>query len=477
MVFGSAFALALVIGASGASDIKAFCIDFNWNAGQFAAPGTFAHASPKEHVRWYRDLGVNTIQTFCVSCDGYAWFRGSVAPVQPGMKGDFLKEMVAEGHKSGMKVMGYFCIGGNTYWGKTHPDLSYGAPNNAVHVPLSTPYLDYLCATIKDAMTRTGIDGFMVDWVWSPRPTWLECEKTMYAELFGKPFPGADKVDEAGIAEFERRAVDRCWRRIHETAKGLKPDVVIWLSCGNLASPQVAGSRMFREVDWLMNENPDFSTLESARRAAGPNTKIVQCVCGWGSAHNATYLIRTFTGKNVGFYGFAAPDPKTTLPPKASLDSALAGNAWNIERMRRAFRGISTFVRPGRDGIVTLRARDAESQGASPIYAFGDGNDHVGWWGNPSDTVSWTFEVKRAGEYFVGITCSCESTATRSEFAVDVDGQTLAARTEETGSWKTYATHDLGRVRLPAGRHTLVVKPGTDWHSMGLQAVRLKPMK
>ena len=88
--------------------IKAFCIDFNWGPGgpnTFAAPGVYTQASPEKHVKWYRDLGANTIQTFCVSCCGYAWFRSDVAPVQPGMKGDFLKEVTHLGHKHGMKAL------------------------------------------------------------------------------------------------------------------------------------------------------------------------------------------------------------------------------------------------------------------------------------------------------------------------------------------------------------------------------------
>ena len=109
--------------------IKAFCIDFNWvSAGDpngaevFPPPGTFAQADPKVHCQWYKDLGVNTIQTFCVSCNGYAWYRKSgVAPVQPGMKHDFLPELTELAHKDGVKVMGYFCGGANTYWRRSIP--------------------------------------------------------------------------------------------------------------------------------------------------------------------------------------------------------------------------------------------------------------------------------------------------------------------------------------------------------------------
>ena len=461
-----------------AGRIKAFCIDLNWSKGVFAAPGTFAHASAEEHFRWYRDLGINTIQTFCVSCDGCAWFRGSVAPVQPGMKGDFLKELTALGHANGMKVMGYFCVAANTHWGKTHPELSHGTPGNAPHIPLSTPYLDYLCASINDALTCTGIDGFMIDWVWEVDPKWTDCEKTMYRELFSEAFPASGTVPADRMAEFKRRAVDRAWGRIRETTKAAKADAVLWLSCNNLNDLQVKGSRMFREIDWLMNEHPDFASLEAARKAAGPHTKIVQCVCGWGAQHNTRHIIRSLDTQDVGFYGFAEPDVKTTLPPSESQNAHLGGNALNIRRMREVFHGIRLVVRPEPDGRIVLKARDADTHGPTPAYAGTDGNDHIGWWGDPKDSVSWTFDAPHAGMYSVEVVYSCTAGAGGSAFTVSVGEQSLVGTAKETGSWKTYAPQDLGTLRLAkAGENTLVVKPNTPptWKVIGLQSVTLKP--
>jgi len=157
--------------ADNQDEIKAFCIDFNWGTAGFARPGLWADAFPKEHVDWYRALGVNTIQTFCVSCNGYAWYKGGVVPAQPGLKHDFLPEMVKLGHQERMRVMGYFCVGANTLWGQSHPDLSYGTPSEP-HIPFTTEYLDYLCGSIKDALEKTGIDGFMIDWVWNASGRW-----------------------------------------------------------------------------------------------------------------------------------------------------------------------------------------------------------------------------------------------------------------------------------------------------------------
>jgi len=117
--------------------IQAFCIDFNWRRprpegwhNDFARPGHWAEASPEEHVAWYEGIGANTIQTFCVSTNGYAWYKGGVVPPQPGLKHDFLRRVAKLGHRKNMLVMGYFCAGANTKWGLDHPGLSYGSPSD-----------------------------------------------------------------------------------------------------------------------------------------------------------------------------------------------------------------------------------------------------------------------------------------------------------------------------------------------------------
>jgi len=318
--------------------IRAFCVDFNWDARGFAPPGMYGQASAKDHVAWYKALGVNTIQTFCVSCPGYAWYRSEIAPVQPTMTGDFLSEVAALGHKAGMRVMGYFCVGANTYWSVTHPNLSH-PHRNAIAIPFTTEYLDFLCSEIREALTKTPIDGFMIDWVYNASHfyadkeyQWLECEKQMYQELFGEPFPGEEAMDEARVNEFNRRAVDRCWERIRDAAKGVKPDCIVWLSAYDLQHPQIAGSKMLKEVDWLMNEDPDPAKLEAARKDVGPQTRLIQCICGWGSGHDAVALAADPRLVDTGFYGFARPDPVMTLPLEDD-----SPNARNIAAMRDLF--------------------------------------------------------------------------------------------------------------------------------------------
>ncbi len=337
--------------------IQSFCIDFNWGAGGpngFPAPGTFASADPAVHYQFYKDLGVNVIQTFCVSCNGYAWYQGSaMAPVQPGLKHDFLKQITALAHKDGIKVMGYFCVGANTYWGQKHPDQSYGIPSG-IHIPFTRDYLDYLAGCIEDALTKTGIDGFMIDWAFSPpllmdekNVRWLPCEQTMYAELFDRPFPGKDKVDARETLEFQRRALERCWRRIQQAAKSTKPDCIIWLSCFDLAHPQVVGTAMLREVDWVMNETPTPEKLDATRQMVGPHARLIQCVSGGSTEYDASKVLDNPKYQEVGLYGFAPwPDPQTTLPPDPPQDATQKNIRANIEKLRRVFRPAAAAAAP-----------------------------------------------------------------------------------------------------------------------------------
>jgi hypothetical protein len=254
------------------------------------------------------------------------------------MKGEFLNEITTLGHRAGMQVMGYFCIGANAYWSQQHPDLSDPLPN-AIAIPFTTEYLSYLRGVITEALTKTGIDGFMIDWVYNASHfypdkeyRWLDCEKQMYSELCGEPFPGEAAMDEGRINEFNRLATDRCWETIRSAAKAAKPDCIIWLTAFDLNHPMIVGSRMLREVDWLMNEHPDPSRLEAVRQSIGAHTQIIQCVCGWGDQHNAAKILQDPHFADVGIYGFAKPDPATTLPPEDD-----SGNARNIAAMREGF--------------------------------------------------------------------------------------------------------------------------------------------
>lgn len=355
--------------------IKAFCIDFNWvhlerapgkaaNGDAptiFAPPGHWADASPEEHVRWYEGLGANTIQTFAVSCNGYAWYRGGFVPPQPHLKHDFLPEVANIAHKKGMLVMGYFCVGANTKWGHDHPELSYGTPTSP-HIPFTDEYLEYLFRSMADAFKKTGIDGTMIDWVWNPpdrlrEKGWLESEKKLFTQLTGRKFPESGQPSKEDKLEYERRAIDRCWARIRETRGRTNPKCILWLSANNLSDPTIADSKMLKECDWVMNESPDRRLYEAGKRMAGERTRMIQNLVGWAE-HNAKDFLSDPRNRDLDFYGFAEPrENSLPLPIEDYLGKPveafsgkdrLSANDRNIAALARFYRGLPLASVPPR---------------------------------------------------------------------------------------------------------------------------------
>lgn len=333
--------------------IKAYNIDFNWGEGGpngFAAPGLYANADPKEHVNWYADMGCNVIQSFAVSCNGYAWYKNGIVPEQPGLKHDFLTEQVKLAHKKNMKVFAYFCAGANTKWGLEHPDLSYGIPSQP-HIPYTTEYLDYLCAAIEDAIIKTDIDGVFIDWLWNPGTTrqpypplkWLECEQVMFNELMNQPFPGKDKITPETEQIFRRRAIDRCWKRIKKTIRNTDPGCIIWLTSSELTSKDISGSDMLREVDWILNEAGDTATTDVVDKMLGKQTRLVTCLAKW-NRQDPMHVVPWALKNKIGLYGFSRPVNGAMMHPvdyylSNSLDS-YEGDALNIAVLARAYNNL-----------------------------------------------------------------------------------------------------------------------------------------
>ena len=345
-------------------DIKAYCLDFNWGSRrQFARPGSWRNADPAQHVAWYKTMGVNVIQTFCVSCNGYAWYKNGFVPEQPGLEHDFLPELVRLGHKEGMLVMGYFCIAANTKWGTDHPDLSYGTPST-YHIPYTDEYLAYLSAYIGDAVRRTGIDGFMIDWLWQPRRRsskgkWIECEKKLYKQLMREEFPGDDTLTKKQDLAYSRKAIGRCWEAIRKAAKDANPNCIVWVTSNHMNHPHVVRSAMYKEADWLMNECGDMKRIDAVRPMVGTHTRLITCLARWNN-RDATKVVPEALKAGVGLYGFTKPRTMSGLVKLEGIlsrpVSELKGDDRNIAVLARAYHGVSInavrsdtgeFVEPG----------------------------------------------------------------------------------------------------------------------------------
>lgn len=368
-------------------EIKAYCLDFNWGSGEvegekkinnWARPGEWADADPAQHVAWYKALGANVIQTFVVSCNGYAWYKNGVVPEQPGLKHDFLPEVVRLGHKEGMRVFGYFCAGANSRWAKEHPEQSYGR-SSTQHIPYTDEYLTYLDKAIRDAVAKTGLDGFMVDWLFQPnrgatKGKWLDCEKRLYAQLMVQEFPGEDKLTKEQEIEYGRKAIARAWRTIHSAAKETNPKCLIWLTTHNPLNPHAAGSQMYKEVDWMMNEAGDIERVMAMMPMVGKHTRMVTCLALWNQ-QDPTLIVPAALKAGIGLYGFGKPgaDSLLPLPDMTKPVRSLRGDERNLAALSRAYLGVPLDSVRNEKGEFVVPPLDSQARApAIDQVVFGD---------------------------------------------------------------------------------------------------------
>ncbi|NLX12404.1 MAG: hypothetical protein GXY44_01955 [Phycisphaerales bacterium] len=160
----------------------------------------------------------------------------------------------------------------------------------------------------------------MIDWVMNPSDKardgkWLPVDKDLFSQLTGRPFPGEDNLSAEARLEYERRAIERCWRRIYITAKRVNPDCIILLSCQGVQDPVIAGTRMLREVDWIMDESGSAEAMRAIAPTLGSHTRQLLCVGGRGSQHDAAKILADTDIAEFSICGFSSPGPETIPGP------------------------------------------------------------------------------------------------------------------------------------------------------------------
>ena len=387
-----------------------------------------------------------------------------------------------------MKVMAYFCVGANVRWSQEHPELSYGVGGQTI--PMTDAYLDYLGSAVEEALTRTGIDGFMVDWLFNPpdsarqaanKGEWLACDKTLFERLLGRPFPADGHISAEERQSYESKAIERCWRRIHDIAKRVKPDCVIWLSSHDpLHAPGLKDTSVLKEVDWVMDEAGRPEVMQQLASRLGAHTRPLLCLVGWGDGHDARRVLSDVAAADYGIYGFAKPGTNSLPLPVAEYRrrsiASFQGNDRNIAVLARYFTGVSMeiVVPQDPDGSIRLLPATATLHGNSPVVM----DNQIGHWGSPHDWVDWTVELKHAGRFELKIEYACEKKMGGSTFTVKAGNQKFELVSEETGSWRSYKTVTVGRVELQKpGRLTIAVIPRDKplWKAISLKALTLAP--
>jgi hypothetical protein len=175
-----------------------------------------------------------------------------------------------------------------------------------------------------------------------------------------------------------------------------------------------------------------------------------------------TLVLTLYSGKAAS----AAIDAQTILSP-IKQKSDLLQDTINQPRL----------VRPEADGTLRLSAETGRAIGPDIKYmpewrAFG--------WFTAADRVEWEAEVKKGGTYEVYLDWSVSDVEAGKPFLFVAGKRQLQGVVGRTGSWETFKTEKIGRVRLSPGRHKMVFKPNSSFEKgalLDLREVRLVPVK
>jgi hypothetical protein len=158
-----------------------------------------------------------------------------------------------------------------------------------------------------------------------------------------KPFPGEENLTEEEYNLYSRKAIETCWDVIYKAAKETNPDCILWLTCFDITHPHIVNSKMFQQIDWLMNEEGDIAKIDSIKSMVGQNTRLITCLANWNKKDAKTVAVDAIK-IGVGLYGFVKPDSTSLLPPiekylSQPIDS-FTGDNRNIATLARVYNNL-----------------------------------------------------------------------------------------------------------------------------------------
>ena len=146
---------------------------------------------------------------------------------------------------------------------------------------------------------------------------------------------------------------------------------------------------------------------------------------------------------------------------------------------------ITLPLRPDAAGVLALKAEDADIHGTHARFESAADKQCIGFWTDPADYVTWTFETPDTGkpaEYSVEVTYACppESEGSTYRVVLEPGGAGADGKVSATGDWTKFKSDTLkDRLKLPGGKQTLAVRATTMPTNavMNLKEVKLTPTK
>jgi arylsulfatase A len=237
------------------------------------------------------------------------------------------------------------------------------------------------------------------------------------------------------------------WHQPHYMNQGGKPAGVI------------------REGDWKLIEQYEDGSLELYNLAKDPSEKT-------DLAATEPARVAALRGKLEAWRRSVGAEPIKANP---NFDRARWDNCFvKFDATRIQALPTSEAMRPlmadwrqamndatpaGPNALIFLEARDAKVQAKKLKYEDPPQKDTLGFWVDPTDTASWTFQVAKPGKYRVSILQGCGKGSGGSTVALEVGASKAEFTVEETGHFQRFIPREVGVLDLTAGANTLTIRP------------------
>lgn len=149
-------------------------------------------------------------------------------------------------------------------------------------------------------------------------------------------------------------------------------------------------------------------------------------------------------------------DPSRWLAKSTADLTAEGWQAWRTT-MNQAVAGKKPIVTPP-VGEVRLQARDARVHGTRLRYEPEPYKNVLGYWTEVGDWADWDLTLNEPGSYEVEVQQGCGSGG-GSEVEIRIGGKTALFVVQDTGHFQKMILKTLDIGELPAGKHTLEIRP------------------
>jgi hypothetical protein len=158
------------------------------------------------------------------------------------------------------------------------------------------------------------------------------------------------------------------------------------------------------------------------------------------------------------------------------------GSGWGLVRLAAARQRESGKPDPqpaesGPDGALVLKIPFAQVTGE--IHYGGGSHPLLANWKRADETVTWRFNVEKAGRYNLELDCACDAADAGSVVSIALDADSFQATIPNSGGAHTFKPVRVGTVNLASpGWRELRITPVKVAHNsvMVLRGVRLAPV-